>query len=128
MSSVLPVAPALMHHSTLSGADMIEFLITGGVVVYGTLSLLAVLGVLGGYLFVYLEKRFGDVDDPEARRLERQRKVEEQEEQDRIAAVICAAVSEVVGDKHRVVAYKAVGETNWSMQGRSQHHSSHKLR
>jgi hypothetical protein len=52
MSQPAEVGVKLMHHSQLNFSDMVEFMITGGVVVYGTLSLLAILGVLGGYLFV----------------------------------------------------------------------------
>ena len=118
----------VMRHSHMSSSELVEFVLTGGIVVYGTLSLLAILGVLGGYLFVALEERYGNVDDPEVRRLEREKKVEESAEHARIMVIISAAVAEVISEKHRVINFKPIGETNWSLQGRTQHHSSHKLR
>ena len=117
-----------LGHTQMSIDAIWQFMLMGGIVVYGTLFLLAILGSMGGVLFTALEKRFGDVDDPEARRLERERRAEELAEQERVRVVICAAVAEVVGEKHRVINFKPAGETNWTMQGRTQLHASHKLR
>ena len=128
MSLTVEVGPHVMRHSHMNPSELVEFMLTGGIVVYGTLSLLAILGVMGGYIFVALEKRYGNVDDPESRRLERERKAEELAEQTRLMVIISAAVTEAIGEKHRVINFKPVGETNWSLQGRTQHHSSHKLR
>ncbi len=116
------------HHSQMNLGEIIEFLLTGGVVVYGTLTLLAVLGVVGGHFFTWLERRYGNVDDPIVRQEERARRKAEIEEQQRIVAVISAAVAQVVEAPHRVVSFKQVGPSNWSLEGRAQHHSSHKVR
>lgn len=116
------------HHSQMDLGDIIEFLITGGVVVYGTLILLALLGIVGGHFFQWLEGRYGDVDDPLARQEERARRKAEFEEQQRVVAVISAAVAQVVEGPHRVVSFKQVGTSNWSLEGRVQHHASHKVR
>ena len=128
MSTTTETIAQMGRHAHMDFADTVEFLITGGVVVYGTLTLLAVLGMIGGKIFVWLENRYGNVDDPEARREERERRLEEEREQQRVIVAISAAIAEVVEEPHRVVSFKPTQNSNWSLEGRSQLHSSHRLR
>ena len=45
-----------------------------------------------------------------------------------IVAVIAAAVAATVGKPHRIVHTRQLEGQNWSLEGRKQHHESHKVR
>ena len=53
----------------------------------------------------------------------------EQELSEELVVVIAAAVAATIGKPHRIVKIRGLtpGELGWSLEGRTQHHQSHRL-
>ncbi len=118
-----------------SSYKVFEFLASGLVVVLGTLFFLSVITFLVGKIFEFpgmLERR------REARKDSALAEAQEKKSSGcfedgitpELIAVISAAAAEVLDKPFKLINVGEVstGASNWSLAGRSSHHSSHKVR
>jgi Na+-transporting methylmalonyl-CoA/oxaloacetate decarboxylase gamma subunit len=101
--------------------DLLKFSLTGIFVVLLSLSLLAVSCTAMGYTLRMLAPR------PRPIRGTPRRGAPLSEE---TVAVIAAAVAEVIGTPHRIVRIRGLTpeDLSWPLEGRMQHHASHRPR
>jgi len=101
--------------------ELVQFSLTGILVVLLSLSLLAVNCVAVGYLLRAFAPRTLPLTT-------RDSAGSEEEQSDELVAVIAAAVAEAVAAPHRIVHIRGLTaeDLSWSLEGRLQHHASHK--
>jgi glutaconyl-CoA/methylmalonyl-CoA decarboxylase subunit delta len=99
--------------------ELLVFSATGMFVVLLSLSLLAVSCVVVGYVLRAFAPR---------PLLSRNSAGGEGELTDEMVAVVAAAVAEVISSPHRIVHIRGLTseDLGWSLEGRLQHHASHK--
>ncbi len=113
-----------MISSSSTIKELIEFQVTGLIVVLLTLSFLAICCSCVSYIFKFLDARKKKCNLS----VENQNKLEE--ENTHIRAIIAAAVNETFKKPHKIVQVRSLTSENkgWSLDGRSRHHTSHKIR
>lgn len=116
----------LLAAEDLSMSELLQFLVSGLLVVLITLMVLALFCTVMGLVFKSGAKprsRTKLVTTPP-----QQLRPSSEQPEDHTTIVIAAAVASAIDQPHRIVHVGSVADDAWALERRFQHHHSHKVR